>query len=161
MCIAFMCVAKLSVPCAIHTFALPYSQVGLAFMCSRMCVANPYSARGHHCTNGVPFEGFLEALVRTACLKALPTDEEITAAGFTDAGAYLPWLAVKDEEAYVEMVTTRGVQWGDEPPQPTHRCVDHLLSIIMRKIESAATMDRDSNLAVSDREVRKWWRTKA
>ena len=103
----------------------------------------------------------LEALVRTACLKALPTDEEITAAGFTDAGAYLPWLAVKDEEAYVEMVTTRGVQWGDEPPQPTHRCVDHLLSIIMRKIESAATMDKDSNLAVSDREVRKWWRTKA
>ena len=132
-------------------------EVSLAFICSRMCIANPFSARGHYTTTGLPFEGFLEALVRTACLKALPTDEEITAAGFTDAAAYMRWYCVEDEDGYMEMLATRGVQWGDDPPQPTDRCVEHVMSIIIRHIESATTMDKDSNLALSAKEVRKWW----
>ena len=49
--------------------------------------------------------------MRTACLKALPTDEEITAAGFTDAAAYMRWYCVEDEDGYMEMLATRGVQW--------------------------------------------------
>jgi len=129
----------------------------LCFSAARMCVANPYSLRGYHTSMGLPFEGWLEALVRIACCKALPTDEEIAEAGYTDAGAYFEWLAVADEERYTALLEQRATAWGDEPPQPVERQLDHLMSIILRRIEAETTMSKDSDGSLSAREARKWW----
>ena len=129
------------------------------FTASRMCVSSPYSARGHHTSMGLPFEGFLEGLVRVACLKALPTDDEIREAEMPDAGAYLTWLATADEQAYEELIESRGTAWGAEPPQPADRCLDHLLSIIVRVIEGKTSAQ--SNLVLSKKEVHVWWTTAA
>ena len=76
----------------------------------------------------------LEALPRVAQLKALPTDAEMEEAGFTDAGAYLLWYAIEDEEGYQDMIDARATPWGDEPPQSAERMFDGLMSIIVRTI---------------------------
>ena len=46
----------------------------------------------------LPFEGFMEALVRLSGLKALPTDAEIQAAECTTAAEYIAKLRADDEE---------------------------------------------------------------
>ena len=129
----------------------------MCFCASRMCSSNPYSARGHYTSTALPFEGFLECLMRFACLKALPTDEEIAAAGCNDAHGYIEWLRDEDENAYDEMMETRGTPWGSEPPQPADRCVDHLISMILRTIEATTTYGADKSLAHNRREMKKWW----
>ena len=49
----------------------------LSFMWSRMAVPNRHSDMGQAKTRHLPFEGFLEGLVRLSAVKALPTDEEV------------------------------------------------------------------------------------
>ena len=129
----------------------------MCFTASRMCVAKPYSVRGYHTSTAVPFEGFLECLVRFACLKAFPTDEEIAEAGCTDAYGYIQWLSIANEEKYDLMLETQSTPWGSEPRQPADRCLDHLMSIIVRTIESKTTMGADSNLTLEKKEVTAWW----
>ena len=129
----------------------------LCLMSSRMCVANPYSVRGHMTSTGIPFEGFLEALVRLSCLKALPTDEEIADAGQETAASFLSWLAQEDEMRLMKIIGERGTPFGAEPPQPPERCVDHLISIIVREILDEANATKKT-LKVSIGEVRTWWR---
>lgn len=63
----------------------------------------------------LPFEGFLEALCRTAALKALPTDEEISSAGCQDAGEYVMRLRATDEEEYQRIQIERCTPWGQGP----------------------------------------------
>ena len=127
------------------------------FTSARMCVANPYSVRGHMTSTGIPFEGFLEALVRLSCLKALPTDEEIAEAGQETAASFLSWLAQEDEMRLMKIIGERGTPFGAEPPQPPERCVDHLISIIVREILDEANATKKT-LKVTIGEVRTWWR---
>eukprot|EP00966_Prymnesium_polylepis_P063131 1465412-Prymnesium_polylepis.2 len=65
----------------------------LCFIWSRMFVGQPDTTKGEVKTRNLSFEDFLEALVRVATLKVLPTDEEITAANFSDAGEYMMEMA--------------------------------------------------------------------
>ena len=129
----------------------------MCFTASRMCVAKPYSVRGYHASTAVPFEGFLECLVRFACLKAFPTDEEIAEADQPDAYGYLKWLSIANEEKYDLMLETLGTPWGSEPRQPADRCLDHLMVIIVKTIESTTTMSADSNLTLEKKELNAWW----
>ena len=55
------------------------------------------------------------------------------------------------------MLEQRATAWGDEPPQPVERQLDHLMSIILRRIEAETTMSKDSDGSLSAREARKWW----
>jgi len=83
----------------------------------------------------LPFEGFLEALVRLSALKALPTDMEIADAECVDAAAFFTKLRGDNEERYQALLSERYTPWGHEPLQPIWRCVAHLCWIIVRKIE--------------------------
>ena len=82
------------------------------------------------------FEDFLEALVRIACIIALPTDWELSEAGAQDAGDFL--LALYEDGKPDELerfVETRRVSWMHEPAQRVESCVTHLLSVVVRTIE--------------------------
>ena len=96
------------------------------------CVLDETDARGKLKETHLPFEGFLEALVRLSGLKALPTDAQVEEAGCASAAEYINQLRTEDEEAYQAIVAgASGAAWGEEPPgQPFVRCVAHVCSMI-------------------------------
>ena len=108
-----------------------------------MAVIDGRTPRGFAKENNLPFEGFLEALCRLSMLKALPTDEELAAAEEPDAGRYLAWLAMEQEDAYDELIESRAVPWGGEPYQPVERCVRHMLAVIWWRMQKAPHPDRE------------------
>jgi hypothetical protein len=128
----------------------------LCFAYSRMLVANPSSERGRRHECHLPFEGFLEAIVRAAILKALPTDGEIEGAPteVQDAGSFLMRLEVEDHEEYKRMMLERKTQWAGEPDQPIERCVSHLIAVIIRRIEEDTAGADD--LQLKDAEMDRW-----
>lgn len=128
--------------------------VNLSFTWSRMCVVDVNSDKGRIRESCLAFLDFLEALTRIAVMKALPNDEEIEAAGCSDAFDFLSKLKATDEEKYKVFLRERRTAWGDEPAQPTWRCVAHLLGIIVHTMEqnSAGT----DNLELTEAEVRSW-----
>ena len=91
-------------------------------------------------------------------LKALPTDDEISGAGCQHAGQYLDRLMDDDSEAYEELLLQRNTDFGSEPDyQPIHRCVAHLIELMLYRIERLTGGDgADSNLAITEKDARKW-----
>jgi len=61
------------------------------------------------------FTDFLEALVRVACVIALPTDAELEAAGVHDAGEYLH--ALQDADELNDFVAKRKARRTDPNPR--------------------------------------------
>jgi len=117
------------------TTDLTERDVAFSFSWSRMVVGMPYSTAAQVKNKHLPFESFLEALCRIAVLKALPTDEEIARSGLKDAGQYLHYLKCEATEEYNAIMSSRATLWGNPPRQRVDRCVDHLLSMIVFKIE--------------------------
>ena len=128
----------------------------LCFVNSRMAIVNGQSQKGKERENNLPFEGFLEALVRLAMLKALPTDQEITDSGQADAGAFLRALKEADEAAYKKFLLERRRVWPGEPiaGMELARCVEGLITLIFDIIESRTVGDDDRVL--SQAEVSEW-----
>ena len=95
------------------------------------------------------------ALCRVAALKALPTDEEVAAAGFAHAGGLLIHLRENDPPGYKRLVAERATPWGRAPCQPLARCVDHLISYVLHVIELATRGDDD--LELTDKECQQFF----
>jgi hypothetical protein len=84
-----------------------------------------------------------QALVRVACVMALPTDLEVEQAGAEDAGEFLIELhsggGTAEKKGHLgelaAFVEARRVGWMHEPRQLAHRCVAHLLSLVVRTVE--------------------------
>jgi hypothetical protein len=135
----------------------------LCFVWARMAVAATPGPKD----DALPFEGFLEALCRLASIKALPTDEEISAAGCEDAGKYV-MLMYQDEDTkaeYETMLRERTVGWGGKPSQPLDRCVAHTLSIIVHSMEATLYKGTSKRVAavdgeLTDKEVDMWMQLK-
>lgn len=120
-----------------------------------MCVVDNTGARGGARETSLPFEGFLEALVRVSAMKALPTDEEIAASGVADAFDYMAKLRDESPDAHATLIEARATPWGHAPrSQPMHRCVAHLLTIVVRTIEGGTRGGDDGQLTPS--EVSDW-----
>lgn len=131
----------------------------LCFVWSRMSVVDGRTHKGKHKESFLPFEGFLEAICRVAVLKAFPTDAEIRNAGCAHAGAYLDQLEEEDSEAYEELIESRNTDFGDEPDyQPIHRCVAHLIEMMIYRIEKLCGGQGDdaNTLTISELDARKW-----
>ena len=84
-------------------------------------------------------QDFLEALVRVAALKGLPTDEEVSASGKTDGGELL--LALMNDASasvYHDFVQQHAPSEQGVLNQPIERCVMQLVTLLLR-VEGAAT----------------------
>ena len=83
------------------------------------------------------FEDFLEALVRVATAKAMPTDADLEAAQYSDAGRYL--LALRDDPArHDAFLLSRNAHWTLPPLQPPWRQLEHLLSLVARLLKGTS-----------------------
>ena len=117
----------------------------------------------------LPFEGFLEALSRAALLKAWPTPDEVEDSQCEDAGAYLRDLRKSDAAAFKALCEERAAAWGAEPLLPVPQCVENMVLLIIRTVESQLGLGDDSkreqspkaraaqsNMALSQGEARTW-----
>ena len=125
----------------------------LCFMLSRMSVIDSSTERGKLKANCLPFEGFLEALCRAAVRRSWPTDEELSAAGFNDAGAYILWLRKTDLERYQSMLERKDD--SETVPLPAARCVEHLATLMIRSVETHIS-DTEGDMQLTPKEVKAW-----
>jgi hypothetical protein len=128
--------------------------VNLAFSWSRMCVVDVNTDKGRVREANLTFLDFLEALTRIAVVKALPNDDEIAAAGCSDAYHFLTQLKASDEDKYKIFLRERRTAWGEEPTQPTWRCVAHLCAIIVHTMEENSA--GSDNMELTEAEVASW-----
>ena len=127
----------------------------LCFVWSRMRVVDESCATSRRRLVHLGFEDFLEAIVRLCTMKALPTDDQIDEAGAEDAGEFILELQ-KDPKAWDNFLSENEQTWDVEPPQPIARCVDHLLTLLVRVVElNTAGAHVDGSASTS--EVRKFW----
>ena len=91
------------------------------FAKSMMAVVDSETPRGHLCSTCLNFEGFMEAVCRLACLKALPTQREMDDADCDDAAAFLTQLRDRDEHAYDLWLRERQIVYGTVPHDLPHR----------------------------------------
>ncbi len=125
-----------------------------AFVNSRMHVVEEDKPQSRRKIANISFEDFLEFIVRLAVMKALPTDEEIKRSGRMDAGDFILELK-QDPVKYSEFVRTRGRKIDEAPLQRVERCVEHLLSLIVRTVERATSTSRSRDGVISMEEARK------
>ena len=142
----------------------------LCFSCSRMAVVDGRTLKGRSKEDNLPFEGFLEALCRLSCLKALPTDAELERTGCADAGIFLQRLhagslpeeftdefdtgdaAFADEAA--AFMDVRAAAWGEESVHPLECSVRHLIACIVRTVEEDS--HGADNMQLTLNEVKNW-----
>ena len=93
----------------------------------------------NHC-----FQDFCECLVRASLEMPFPTDLEIRRSGFPDAGTFL--LDLKKDDSDYEQFRARHPECAssfDRPPQKPHRCVAHLISLLIRTVEGGTERGED------------------
>ena len=151
----------------------------LCFSWSRMMVIQGSTEQGRKKESGLPYEGFLEALCRLSVLKALPFDDELEQFGVPDAGVLHLALnhsagdirealmakhaglksLLEDHDglrAYKKSLAKRCVAWGDDPLQPLARCVTHLVTMIVRLMDSSSKGAAADDLKLTDNEALQW-----
>ena len=99
--------------------------VDQAFIQSRMLVVDEETVKGRSRLVQLRYEDFLEAIVRLAYQKAMPTDDEISQASSKHAGEYLAWLAEmpQREVDFCQARTRR--RFSDPLEQPIASKVPH------------------------------------
>ena len=80
------------------------------------------------------FWGFLEAMVRVAQSKALPTNEQVEASECADGGEYLIRLKAEDPEGYREFCKAHDGEWWQPMRQPIADALQHMLMLVMRTV---------------------------
>jgi hypothetical protein len=99
-----------------------------SFAWSRMVVVHGSSSKGAIKENQLPFEGFVEALIRVSILKALPTLEDIDEDGSVDVVEYMGRMT-PGQMVHSEFLELRAAPWG-EPPKLPH--VDLRIEMLVR-----------------------------
>ena len=70
------------------------------------------------------------------------------------AAEYLQRMRIDDEEGYIALMHERSTDWGDEPMQPTARCVAHTIAILVRSMEEGSA--GSDNFELTAAEVADW-----
>ena len=67
--------------------------------------------------------------------QAMPTDAELEAEGWEDAGDFLLRLRSQGPQEYANWASKRAASWNDVAPrQPPHRSLSHLMSLLLRSV---------------------------
>ena len=138
----------------------------LCFCWSRMVVFDGQTFLGRIKESALPFEGFLEALVRLTVLKGLPTRKDLEEHGLNDAGSFL--LSLKagtllakgglKEQDFLRDEAAGHAEWGEEPRgEPLHVRLECLLQLIICTIESDVG-SQERNMEISASEMAKFVR---
>ena len=129
-----------------------------------MVTVNEQSTKDRIKMTHMAFEDFLEALCRVACLKALPTDDEIRAADAAggsaggNAGTHLIRLQEAPAE-YDAFLLQRRTPWGKMPadgkgkPVPIERCVEHLCELLIVTCQGGKDRSERDGLTLNQRHV--------
>ena len=101
-----------------------------------------------HSSSPLPSQ-FFESLIRVATLKSLPTDDEISAAGFEDAGQLMLRLQLDAGGSdWSDFLASHELPVEGGPAQPIDRALDHLIALMIRSIHivamGARTLDNPS-----------------
>jgi len=125
------------------------------FCWSRMAVIDGTTPRGILKETTLPFEGFMEALVRVSVLKALPTDDEIDMSGCDppNARCFLSSLRLKGPEEFRQFAERRASAWGHPAKlPPTADRVASLIMILISTVEDASSGAGVGDAKLSGRE---------
>jgi len=130
----------------------------LAFIWSRMRAVDELHPKCRAKIYNLSLEDFYEALVRIAMLKSWPTDDEIrngipgvSLGGHADAGQFFLGLRAEGgKQAHMEFLNTRDSEGGEN--QPVWRKLEHLLTLILRTIESRGS-DSGADMKLTRKEV--------
>ena len=121
-----------------------------------MAVVETMSLRGVVRDSALHFEGWLEAIARLACHKALPTCVEIRNAGCANAGDFMAKLHETDDGAYQDMLKARTIEWGHFPTyQPFFHCVSHVIELMIYRIEKKLG-SKGGDMHITSAEMAKW-----
>ena len=114
-------------------FDLTSRDAALSFLWARMVVANYQTVEGRRREFTLTFEDFMEAMCRMSSLKALPTADELKAAGCTHAGQWVDEMR-KQPYFYQDRMETLATPWGTEPDKPVGDSVRMVLDIMCHAI---------------------------
>jgi len=125
------------------------------FVLSRMRCADEEAKSSVLRMHNLSLEDWFEALCRVAVIKALPTDDEVQAASAIDAGDFI--LELKESpldydewaEAWYSTHTTPMMK----ATQPAHRCLSHLVLLMVRTIEGITTNQDAHDQKVTKKEM--------
>lgn len=113
-----------------------YFGAKIIFKWSMIRATPDHSSKSERKMRNLTFLDFCEAIVRLACIVALPTDAELEEAKAEDAGEYLHALMDGGSGEMSSFVAERKTGWQSQPRQHVSRCVHHLVSILTRTILS-------------------------
>jgi len=130
----------------------------MCFSWARMAVVDSRSRIGHEKSVSLPFEGFLEALCRVACLKIYPSEEELDAAGSPgQCGDFFRRLAAGDIDPAVmtpkqwkQLLRQRKLPWGAEPSRPIAESLRHLLTLVFESVEQLTGGKDDKDITAKE-----------
>ena len=138
----------------------------LAFVWSRHRVIDERIKGSRVKLTNLSLEDFYEALMRVSTMKALPTDDELTEAFLSgnfgeeevpDAGVFIlttKQRAANDKKltlAYDQWLKDHANSWNSPPRQKYHRCLAHLIELLVRTIDGRSMGEDD--LLLTKREV--------
>jgi len=117
--------------------------VDQAFIQSRMLVVDEETLKGRSRLVQLRYEDFLEAIVRLAYRKAMPTDDEISQTSSKHAGEYLAWLA-ETPQRELDFCQDRTRRRFSEPlEQPIASKVRHFVAWLIHRIRGGAHSDKE------------------
>ena len=138
-------------------------EAALCFVYSVMCVIDPTTDEGGIRERSLPFEGFLEALVRLATTLPIPTDEQLATptSGICNHAGHTRCAGREQRGTIRRAHEEQTCEWGDTPD--SGRCgtmprrMEHLLDIIIRRIKPNPPEGmEDGHMASSHAEFRNW-----
>ena len=134
----------------------------LSFVYSVMCVIDASTEEGGIKERSLPFEGFLEAIIRLATTLPIPNDQQLADAGFVHAGPYLSQLAELNEIRFAALTKEQACEWGDTPNEALSgsmpRRIEHFVDMIKRRMKPKAKegLEDEPVGALTRAEFRNW-----